>query len=102
MIGTGNTTPGGVTLSTGTVMALAVMAREPAAKDCGIALHYGFLPDTHVMLPVAESGGVSLEWFRRTCMGDTSYDAINRALAARAQAYRQHPAVSGGHECAGV
>ena len=53
MIGTGNTAPGGVTLSTGTVMALAVMAREPAVRDCGIALHYGFLPDTHVMLPVA-------------------------------------------------
>ena len=91
MIGTGNTTPGGVTLSTGTVMALAVMAREPAAKDCGIALHYGFLPDTHVMLPVAESGGVSLEWFRRTCMGDTSYDEMNRVLAARAQEQRQQP-----------
>lgn len=89
MIGTGNTTPGGVTLSTGTVMALAVMAREPAAKDCGIALHYGFLPDTHVMLPVAESGGISLEWFRRTCMGDTSYDEMNRVLAARAQEQRQ-------------
>ena len=42
MIGTGNTAPGGVTLSTGTVMALAVMAREPAVRDCGIALHFGF------------------------------------------------------------
>ena len=89
MIGTGNTTPGGVTLSTGTVMALAVMACEPAAKDCGIALHYGFLPDTHVMLPVAESGGVSLEWFRRTCMGDTSYEEMNRVLLARAGQTRQ-------------
>ena len=89
MIGTGNTAPGGVTLSTGTVMALAVMAREPAVRDCGIALHYGFLPDTHVMLPVAESGGVSLEWFRRTCMGDTSYEEMNRVLLARAGQTRQ-------------
>ena len=70
-------------------MALAVMAREPAVRDCGIALHYGFLPDTHVMLPVAESGGVSLEWFRRTCMGDTSYEEMNRVLLARAGQTRQ-------------
>lgn len=82
MIGTGNTAPGGVTLSTGTVMALSIMAEEPAAP-CGIAMHYGFLPDTHVMLPVAESGGVSLEWFRRTCMEGVGYDELNRVLAER-------------------
>ena len=83
MIGTGNTAPGGITLSTGTVMALAAMSGEPAPKNSGIAMHYGFLPDTHVMLPVAESGGVSLEWFRRTCMGETDYDTMNRELAKR-------------------
>ena len=83
MIGTGNTTVGGITLSTGTVMALAAMSAEPAPRDSGIAMHYGFLPDTHVMLPVAESGGVSLEWFRRTCMGDTGYDTMNQVLAER-------------------
>ena len=83
MIGTGNVRPGGVTLSTGTVMALAVMAQEPVPRDSGIAMHYGFLPDTHVMLPVAESGGVSLEWFRRTCMPETGYDEMNRVLLAR-------------------
>jgi xylulokinase len=81
MIGTGNIAPGGVSLSTGTVMALAAMAEN--ARPCGIAMHYGFLPDTHVMLPVAESGGVSLEWFRRTCMPQTDYAAIDRALSER-------------------
>ncbi len=83
MIGTGNIAPGGITLSTGTVMALAAMSAEPAPKSSGIAMHYGFLPDTHVMLPVAESGGVSLEWFRRTCMGTTDYDTMNRELGKR-------------------
>ena len=83
MIGTGNTAVGGVTLSTGTVMALAAMSAEPAPRDSGIAMHYGFLPDTHVMLPVAESGGVSLEWFHRTCMGEISYDKMNQVLAER-------------------
>ena len=83
MIGTGNIAPGGITLSTGTVMAMTAMATEPVAHDTGIAMHYGFRPDTHVMLPVVESGGVSLEWFRRTCMPDVSYDEMNRVLAER-------------------
>ncbi|MBO5917151.1 MAG: hypothetical protein J6Q14_00085, partial [Oscillospiraceae bacterium] len=83
MIGTGNIQPGGITLSTGTVMALAAMSAEPAPRDSGIAMHYGFLPDTHVMLPVAESGGVSLEWFHRTCMGQIGYDQMNQVLTER-------------------
>ena len=83
MIGTGNITPGSVTLSTGTVMAMAAQCQEPVPQNTGIAMHYGFLPDTHVMLPVVESGGVSLEWFRRNCMGTTSYDKMNAVLAVR-------------------
>ncbi len=83
MIGTGNIAAGGITLSTGTVMAMTAMAEEPVARDTGIAMHYGFRPDTHIMLPVVESGGVSLEWFRRTCMPDVDYDQMNEVLAAR-------------------
>ena len=83
MVGTGNTAPGGITLSTGTVMALTAMCGQPTPKSCGIAMHYGFLPDTYVMLPVAESGGVSLEWFRRSCMPGMDYDEMNRVLAQR-------------------
>ena len=82
MIGTGNIQPGGITLSTGTVMAMATMCGEPVPKSCGNAMHYGFLPNTYVMLPVAESGGVSLEWFRRSCM-KADYDEMNAALAQR-------------------
>ena len=82
MIGTGNICPGGITLSTGTVMAMATMCGEPTPKSCGNAMHYGFLPNTYVMLPVAESGGVSLEWFRRSCM-QADYDEMNKQLAKR-------------------
>ena len=82
MIGTGNIQPGGITLSTGTVMAMATMCGQPTPKSCGSAMHYGFLPDTWVLLPVAESGGVSLEWFRRSCM-QANYDEMNAALAER-------------------
>ena len=83
MVGTGNIAPGGVSLSTGTVMALATMAADAVPEDAGIAMHYGFLPDTHVMLPVAESGGVSLEWFKRSCLGSMNYDELNVAIAER-------------------
>ena len=83
MVGTGNVQMGGMTLSTGTVMALTTMAAEPAPRDSGIAMHYGFQPNTHIMLPVAESGGASLEWFRRTCMAGISYDQMNEELLKR-------------------
>lgn len=82
MIGTGNIQPGGITLSTGTVMAMATMCGQPVPKSCGNAMHYGFLPNTYVMLPVAESGGVSLEWFRRNCM-QADYDQMNAELSKR-------------------
>lgn len=83
MIGTGNVEPGGMSLSTGTVMGLSTLAATPVRKDTGIPMHYGFLPDTYVMLPVSESGGASLEWFKRACLPDVSYDELNRVLADR-------------------
>ncbi len=82
MIGTGNIAPGSLTLSTGTVMALATIGGEATPKNSGIAMHYGFIPNTHIMLPVAESGGVSLEWFKRSCM-QADYDTMNQELAKR-------------------
>lgn len=81
MIGTGSTVPGSVTLSTGTVMALAAMAEGPVRPGSGAL--YGFLPDTYVMLPVVESGGASLEWFRRTCLSGSSFAEIDREAAGR-------------------
>ena len=82
MIGTGNIHEGGITLSTGTVMALATMSSAEEGRNTGIAMHYGFIPNTYVMLPVAESGGVSLEWFKRSCMA-VDYDTMNAELAKR-------------------
>ena len=85
MIGTGNIEPGIVSLSTGTVMALATLAPKPeVSQRCEIAMHYGFMPDTYVILPVAESGGVSLEWFKNTCMSQMDYDTLNQKLSQRA------------------
>ncbi len=83
MIGTGNIDEGKITLSTGTVMAMATFSKEPAYDVKGIAMHYGFLPDTHIMLPVAESGGVSLEWFKTSCMKDVSFREIDQTINDR-------------------
>ena len=83
MIGTGNLEPGGITLSTGTVMAMATMCKTPVPKCSGVAMHYGFMPDTWIMLPVAESGGVSLEWFKQKCMPDTGFKEIDEELERR-------------------
>ena len=84
MIGTGNTEPGGINLSMGTVMALATMAADQSRLGNNVAVHYGFQPNTYVLLPVAASGGVSLEWFRRTCMPQVDYGELNRVLAEHA------------------
>ena len=84
MIGTGNTAPGGITLSTGTVMALATMCGDSVPKNTGMAVHYGFKPDTYILLPVAESGGVSLEWFRRSCLKDVDFRTVDDEAAKRA------------------
>ncbi len=83
MIGTGNTTTDHMTLSMGTVMAIAKMLEKGQTLPSDMALHYGYLPDTYVLLPVAESGGVSLEWFRRTCMPDVTYKTLNEVLESR-------------------
>lgn len=83
MIGTGNTKAGGITLSTGTVMALATMCGESVPKNTGMAVHYGFTPDSYILLPVAESGGVSLEWFHRTCLKDASFKDIDTEAEKR-------------------
>ncbi len=80
MIGSGNTAPGNVTLSTGTTMVLAsLVAGEPPVGSTS-AMHYGFLPDSYVMLPVIESGGTSLDWFKNACLGDMDYKTMDQKI----------------------
>lgn len=83
MVGTGNTRPGGINLSMGTVMALTTMVPDRKLLKGNVAVHYGFLPDSYILIPVAASGGVSLEWFRRTCMPQVDYKELNRVLEER-------------------
>ena len=83
MIGTGNIRPGTVTESTGTVMAMSIMAQLPISEGETAALHYGPFPGTYVFLPVCESGGISLGWFRDRFLPGVPFEQINVELEKR-------------------
>ena len=85
MIGTGNIHEGTVSESTGTVLALATLLEKPVFSPERVALHAGPFDGTYVLLPVCESGGSSLEWFKKACMPDVSYDELNKVLETRTQ-----------------
>jgi len=80
MIGSGNITPGALSESCGTVMAMAAMVKLPLSGKVTTALHYGPFPETMVLLPVAESGGICLEWFRNNFLPGISFDEINAGI----------------------
>lgn len=83
MIGTGNIHEGIVSLSIGTVMALATIAPQSFDSKGKIALHHGFMPDTHVFLQVVESGGVCLEWYREHFMKGCTFQEMDARVAQR-------------------
>jgi sugar (pentulose or hexulose) kinase len=77
MIGNGNIRPGIVSESTGTVLAMATMAKMPLSGRETAALHYGPFPGTMIFLPVAESGGICLEWFKNHFLPDLSFRELD-------------------------
>lgn len=83
MIGTGNIREGIVSESAGTVLSLATLVKEPVFSDSRLPLNCGPFPDSYVLLPVCESGGFSLEWYKKTFQPDDSFIQINDAAAAR-------------------
>jgi xylulokinase len=83
MIGNGIASPGGLSESTGTVMAMAALVRLPLTGNESAALHYGPFPGTMVLLPVAESGGICLEWFKNNFLADLSFDDIDKKIKER-------------------
>ncbi len=83
MIGTGNIRLGTISESTGTVMSIATMVDAPRFNEYHVGCHYGPFKNSYVMLAICESGGISLEWFKRQCMGDTGYAEISEALKTK-------------------
>lgn len=83
MIGTGNITKGIISESTGTVLSIATMTDMPSFSEAHIPCHYGPFVNSYVFLPVCESGGISLEWFKKQFLAEDSYDSINQEISQR-------------------
>ncbi|MBL5825700.1 FGGY-family carbohydrate kinase [Serratia fonticola] len=83
MIGTGNIIEGIVSESAGTVLAIATLIHKPVFSAGRLPLNCGPFPDSYVLLPVCESGGFSLEWYKNNFLPDVSFADINNALSQK-------------------
>ena len=83
MIGTGNIRPGIISESTGTVLSLASLVDRPLFTPERLQLHCGPFEGTYVLLPVCESGGISLEWFKNAFLENTSFQEIDKACSGK-------------------
>lgn len=83
MIGTGNIREGIISESAGTVLSIATMVNKPFFSDSRIPLHCGPFKDSYVLLPVCESGGISLEWFKNHFSENISYSEIDKIALKR-------------------
>lgn len=83
MIGTGNVCEGLVSESAGTVSSIATFASVPFASASQIPIYCGPFEDSYIYLPVCESGGISLEWFKNNFMGDESFREIDEICSLR-------------------
>lgn len=83
MIGTGNIQEGLVSESAGTVLSIAAMVKEPLFDDSRLPLNCGPFPGTYVLLPVCESGGFSLEWYKNGFLEHDSFSRINQVIEGR-------------------
>ena len=80
MVGTGNLAKGKVSVSMGTVNALALNISSFADENCQIECHSGYLPDSVIQLLVIESGGIGLQWFHDRFLPTTSFTQIDREV----------------------
>jgi sugar (pentulose or hexulose) kinase len=83
MIGSGNIREGMISESTGTVVTLATMVDKPFLTRERIPCHHGPFHSSYVLLPVCESGGTCLEWFRRNFAADLSFAELDRLASQR-------------------
>jgi sugar (pentulose or hexulose) kinase len=84
MIGCGNIREHQVSETTGTVLALATPIRKPVMDELvkgryRLPCHCG-AGNGYVLLPVCESGGVSLDWFRDTVLPGASFSELNTEI----------------------
>lgn len=83
MIGTGNIREGIISESTGTVLSIATLLKEPFFSNEKIPCHYGPFKNSYVLLSVCESGGISLEWYKTKFIEEKSFVEIDKILESR-------------------
>lgn len=81
MVGTGNLHKGKVSVSMGTVNALALNISSFAEDNSEIECHSGYKPGSVVQLLVIESGGVGYQWFHDHFMPKYTFAEIDTAIA---------------------
>ena len=80
MIGTGNVKKDIISVSTGTVLAITTLVDSPPQGGVDIPCHYGPFKDTYVLMLVCESGGASLEWYKKGFLPDIGYEKMNEEI----------------------
>lgn len=83
MVGTGNINEGIISESAGTVLSIAAMVNKPFFSETKIPLHCGPFMDSYVLLPVCESGGISLEWFKNNFTEGVTFSEIDKIATQR-------------------
>lgn len=87
MLGLGAYLPGAVSASSGTVLALSYLPEawtfNPQHR---VSFHPGLRDGETVLFSCADSGGVTLEWFREHIAGGVAYDELESQLASRDRA----------------
>lgn len=83
MIGTGNIEEGLVSESAGTVLSIATLISKPIFSQSRLPLNCGPFPDTYVLLPVCESGGFSLEWYKNNFLEDITFSELDETIHNR-------------------
>lgn len=87
MIGTGTIQEGCISESAGTVLSIATLIYQPVFDENHFPIYCGPFPDSYVILPVCESGGFSMEWFKTTFLQDVSYAQLNQNIKEQASKY---------------
>lgn len=83
MIGTGSISEGQVSESAGTVLSIAALTPAPVLAPGRLPNYCGPFPGSYVLLPVCESGGFSMEWYKAQFLDQISYTELNQILSER-------------------
>lgn len=84
----GATEPGTVTETTGTALVMAACTETPAfPPEGGVTVYRHALPGRYLYLPIGNTAGMALRWFRDVCCpdlpaGGEGYAALDREAAA--------------------